>query len=79
MDSSTSILSGASLSPVNSNRNLRRHVIDQTIIDARHAHNQEELLAEIGYKQELKRVFGTLEVFGVAWSIMGLLPSISSE
>lgn len=37
-----------------------------------------DLLASMGYKQELKRNFSTLEVFGIAFSIMGLLPSISS-
>lgn len=37
-----------------------------------------ELLARMGYKQELKRNFSTLEVFGIAFSIMGLLPSIAS-
>ncbi|KIH93214.1 GABA-specific permease [Sporothrix brasiliensis 5110] len=37
-----------------------------------------ELLATLGYKQELKRNFSTLEVFGIAFSIMGLLPSIAS-
>ncbi|EPE09809.1 gaba permease [Ophiostoma piceae UAMH 11346] len=37
-----------------------------------------ELLAAMGYKQELKRNFSTLEVFGIAFSIMGLLPSIAS-
>ena len=37
-----------------------------------------ELLAKLGYKQELKRNFSTLEVFGIAFSIMGLLPSIAS-
>ncbi|ROW10900.1 hypothetical protein VPNG_05362 [Cytospora leucostoma] len=37
-----------------------------------------ELLAKMGYKQELKRNFSTLEVFGIAFSIMGLLPSIAS-
>lgn len=47
-------------------------------IDAKTAHNAEELLAEIGYKQELKRNFSTLQVFGIAFSIMGLLPSIAS-
>ncbi|QLL30318.1 hypothetical protein HG536_0A01350 [Torulaspora globosa] len=40
--------------------------------------NDNQLLAEIGYKQELKRQFSTLQVFGVAFSIMGLLPSIAS-
>ncbi|CAK7210263.1 GABA-specific high-affinity permease [Sporothrix curviconia] len=37
-----------------------------------------ELLAQMGYKQELKRNFSTLEVFGIAFSIMGILPSIAS-
>lgn len=37
-----------------------------------------EILARMGYKQELKRNFTALEVFGIAFSIMGLLPSIAS-
>jgi len=36
------------------------------------------LLASLGYKAELKREFTPLEVFGLAFSIMGLLPSIAS-
>ncbi|KAG8218026.1 amino acid/polyamine transporter I [Butyriboletus roseoflavus] len=38
----------------------------------------EEVLAELGYKQEFKRAFTPLELFGVAFSIIGLLPSIAS-
>ncbi|KAJ7682923.1 amino acid transporter [Mycena rosella] len=38
----------------------------------------EELLATLGYKQEFKRAFTPLEVFGIAFSIIGLLPSIAS-
>jgi len=38
----------------------------------------EELLASLGYKQEFKRAFSPLEVFGIAFSIIGLLPSIAS-
>ncbi|KAF7294711.1 Gaba permease [Mycena indigotica] len=38
----------------------------------------EELLASLGYKQEFKRAFTPLEVFGIAFSIIGLLPSIAS-
>jgi hypothetical protein len=34
--------------------------------------------AKLGYKQELRRNFTTIEVFGIAFSIMGLLPSIAS-
>ncbi|KAH3668851.1 hypothetical protein OGAPHI_002606 [Ogataea philodendri] len=48
------------------------------VIDAKLAQSDNELLAQIGYKQELKRKFSTLQVFGVAFSIMGLLPSIAS-
>ncbi|KAH3683435.1 hypothetical protein WICPIJ_005592 [Wickerhamomyces pijperi] len=45
-------------------------------VNALTAHNAEELLAEIGYKQELKRTMSGLGCFGIAFSIMGLLPSI---
>ncbi|KDR74097.1 hypothetical protein GALMADRAFT_71679 [Galerina marginata CBS 339.88] len=38
----------------------------------------EALLAQLGYKQEFKRAFRPLEVFGIAFSIIGLLPSIAS-
>ncbi|KAK3078358.1 GABA-specific high-affinity permease, partial [Coniosporium uncinatum] len=34
------------------------------------------VLAKLGYKQELRRSFSMIEVFGIAFSIMGLLPSI---
>ncbi|MCJ1308584.1 GABA-specific high-affinity permease [Agyrium rufum] len=36
------------------------------------------VLAGMGYKQELRRNFTMLEVGGIAFSIMGLLPSIAS-
>ncbi|KAK6197918.1 amino acid/polyamine transporter I [Scheffersomyces amazonensis] len=55
-----------------SNRSELRH------IDPLHAQNDVELLAQIGYKQELDRHYSILQVFGIAFSIMGLLPSISS-
>jgi amino acid transporter len=38
----------------------------------------DEFLASMGYKQELHRDYSTLEVFGISFSIMGLLPSIAS-
>lgn len=44
----------------------------------RTATNDDQLLAEIGYEQELHRQFTPLQVFGVSFSIMGLLPSIAS-
>ena len=47
-------------------------------IDPQHNAGDVELLAQIGYKQELRRHYSTFQVFGIAFSIMGLLPSISS-
>lgn len=47
-------------------------------IDPSKAHDEDDLLAEIGYKQELNRNYSTIQIFGIAFSIMGLLPSISS-
>ncbi|KAI0776821.1 APC amino acid permease [Trametes elegans] len=38
----------------------------------------QELLASLGYKQEFQRAFTGLETFGIAFSIIGLLPSIAS-
>ncbi|THH11998.1 hypothetical protein EW145_g293 [Phellinidium pouzarii] len=38
----------------------------------------EEFLAGLGYKQELKRQFSKIELFGVSFSIIGILPSIAS-
>lgn len=32
----------------------------------------------MGYKQELKRQYSTVQIFAVAFSIMGLVPSIAS-
>ena len=37
----------------------------------------EELLASLGYKQEFKRAFSPWESFGIAFSIIGLLPSMA--
>ncbi|CUA75900.1 putative amino-acid permease PB24D3,02c [Schizosaccharomyces pombe 972h-] [Rhizoctonia solani] len=45
---------------------------------ARVAQADEELLASLGYKQEFKRAFTPFEVFGIAFSIIALLPSIAS-
>ncbi|RDW67269.1 putative GABA permease (Uga4) [Aspergillus mulundensis] len=40
--------------------------------------NDTQLLAKMGYKQELQRSYSTLQIFAVAFSIMGLVPSIAS-
>lgn len=37
----------------------------------------ETVLASLGYKQEFKRAFRSWEVFGIAFSIIGLLPSMA--
>ncbi|KAF2485763.1 gaba permease [Neohortaea acidophila] len=36
------------------------------------------MLAKLGYKQELRRNFTMFEIFGIAFSIIGLLPSIAA-
>ncbi|GMF52073.1 unnamed protein product [[Candida] boidinii] len=57
---------------------IRSHQSALRDIDAKHVNGDVDLLAEIGYKQELKRKFSTFQIFGIAYSIMGLLPSIAS-
>lgn len=52
--------------------------VEDPKIEAIFSNSDEQLLAQIGYKPELKRHFLTLQAFGVAFSIMGLLPSIAS-
>lgn len=52
--------------------------VEMPHIDAKSTQDDSALLAQIGYKQELKRHFSTIQVFGVAFLIMGLLPSIAS-
>ncbi|KAI0341281.1 APC amino acid permease [Trametopsis cervina] len=49
---------------------------DEMGLSARTA--DEELLASLGYKQEFRREFTGVETFGIAFSIIGLLPSIAS-
>lgn len=55
-----------------------QHAGEVNYINSAASYNDKELLAEIGYKQELQRKFSTIQVFGVAFSIMGLLPSIGT-
>lgn len=60
-------------------RSIRsQHAGEVNYINSAASNTDKELLAEIGYKQELKRRFSTIQVFGVAFSIMGLLPSIGT-
>ncbi|OJJ50652.1 hypothetical protein ASPZODRAFT_162598 [Penicilliopsis zonata CBS 506.65] len=37
-----------------------------------------QLLAAMGYKQELRRQYSTIHIFAITFSIMGLMPSIAS-
>lgn len=60
------------LQQIQSRRSEKRHV------DALAAHDDSTLLKQIGYKQEMDRKYSTFQVFGIAFSIMGLLPSIIS-
>ncbi|KAG5636327.1 hypothetical protein H0H81_008411 [Sphagnurus paluster] len=39
--------------------------------------HDEAVLARLGYKQEFRRVFSPVEVFGVGFSIIGLIPSMA--
>ncbi len=41
------------------------------------AQKDDQLLAGLGYKQEFKRAFSPLEVFGIAFSIIGIFPSLA--
>ncbi|THG97090.1 hypothetical protein EW026_g4846 [Hermanssonia centrifuga] len=41
--------------------------------------SDEANLARLGYKQEFKRAFTPLEVFGIGFSIIGIFPSIAEE
>lgn len=52
------------------------HTISWTQVPA--LDKDDALLEELGYKPELKRNFSVIQVFGVAFSIMSLLPSIAS-
>ncbi|KAL2825598.1 putative GABA permease [Aspergillus cavernicola] len=55
----------------------KTETIDQGVSDALSAASDAQLLATLGYKQELWRHYSTVQVFAIAFSIMGLLPSIA--
>lgn len=77
----TSVLSNEQvLEQVNSNKLFYNNIqnVQEPQINALLLTSDDELLAQIGYKPELKRHFSKMQAFGVAFSIMGLLPSISS-
>jgi uncharacterized membrane protein YesL len=39
--------------------------------------NDEDLLANLGYKQEFRRDFSRIELFGLSFSIVGVVQSIA--
>jgi len=66
-----------SLSQVGSNRSkLSEEMNSATESDT--LEKDDALLASLGYRAELKREFKAVEVFGLMFSIFGLLPSIAS-
>lgn len=64
--------------PSNHVHNVLSHRSEIRSINANEAADDVDLLAQIGYKQELRRSYSTIQVFGIAFSIMGLLPSIAT-
>lgn len=46
-------------------------------VDSGDTDKDDALLATLGYKPEFKRNFTQLQVFGIGFSIIGLLPSFS--
>lgn len=45
--------------------------------DKQRSLTDEELLAQLGYKQEFKRNFSRLELFGISFSIVGVVQGIA--
>jgi len=54
------------------------HRLSSSRVKAPRPSTDDELLRTLGYKQEFRREFTAFEVFGIAFSIIGLLPSIAS-
>ncbi|KAG7722291.1 hypothetical protein KL949_000656 [Ogataea haglerorum] len=69
----------STLSPIHSRLSaIKSHQSQVRIINATQAAGDEDLLKEIGYKQELNRKFKTYQIFGIAYSVMGILPGVAS-
>ena len=49
----------------------------QATDDVRPLSSDEAFLATLGYRQEFRREFSTVEVFGLVFSSIGVLPSIA--
>ena len=53
------------------------HVAEHSVQDGENVASDNAALAALGYKQEFKRSFHAIEVFGIGFSIIGLFPSIA--
>ncbi|KAJ7583267.1 amino acid/polyamine transporter I [Mycena floridula] len=51
---------------------------ESNAVEERNALNDEELLARLGYKQEFKRDFSRMELFGLSFTIVGVVQSIAA-
>lgn len=51
----------------------------ETAVSELASEDDDAALAKLGYAQELRRNFTMIEIFGIAFSIMGLLPSIAAS
>jgi len=40
--------------------------------------SDDDILEELGYRQEFKRKFGLWSIFGLSFSALGLLPSLAA-
>ncbi|KAI5953954.1 hypothetical protein CANMA_004793 [Candida margitis] len=66
-------------SPVHSLRQVPTSASEVRFVDPQHNNGDVDLLHQIGYKQELRRHYTTLQVFGIPFSIMGsIIPSVAS-
>lgn len=60
-------------------KSLDSTIVTEVPIQSRGPKSSDDALLEsLGYKQEFKREFTALELFGVAFSILGVVPSIAS-
>lgn len=66
----------SNLQNLNSITSVRSRETNIFHINPNEGNTEEGLLAQIGYKQELTRTMSGIGCFGIAYSIMGLLPSI---
>lgn len=64
---------GSPPSPSNASASEIKHEHDGANVSL----TDEDVLAQLGYKQEFKRDFSRLELFGMSFSIVGVVQSIA--